>query len=253
MNIPRKAWTDFARKLAAVNETAAQLMWEWLKVNGTGNLEAAVQYAFALAETYGEAAAALACEMYDAAALFYGATVPPAIPADGPVEERLRAAIEKAVEEAPVTIPAIVGRTVKQQAADTTLQNAQRDGAEWAWVPNGDTCAFCITLASNGWQHQSKAAKRAHAEHIHNNCDCTYAVRFSKKDGVEGYDDQVYKDMYYNASESQNPKDKINAMRRENYETDERLRAQKHEYYEAHKETLKAKREAKLAGENNEA
>lgn len=232
MNIPRKAWTEFARKLAAVNETAAQLMWDWLKLNGTGNLEAAVQYAFALAETYGEAAAALACEMYDAAALFYGVTVPPAIPADGPIEERLRAAIIKAVEEAPVTIPAIVGRTVKQQAADTTLQNAQRDGAEWAWVPIGDTCAFCITLASRGWQHQSKAAKTAHAEHIHNNCDCTYAVRFSKKDGVAGYDPQKYLDMYNNASDSQKPQDKINAMRREAYAADkDAINAQKRAAY----------------------
>lgn len=217
MNIPRKAWTDFARKLAAVNETAAQLMRDWLKVNGTGNLEAAVQYAFALAETYGEAAAALACEMYEAAALFYGVTVPPAIPADGPVEERLRAAIIKAVEEAPVTIPAIVGRTVKQQAADTTLQNAQRDGAEWAWVPNGDTCAFCITLASRGWQRQRK---KTHAEHIHNHCDCTYAIRFDSKSGVEGYDSQKYLDIYYNAPLRDGEsgwKDRINAIRREQY------------------------------------
>lgn len=232
MNIPRKAWTDFAHKLAAVNETAAQLMWEWLNVNGAGNLEAAVQYAFALAETYGEAAAALACEMYEAAAAFYGVTVPPATPADGPIEERLRAAIIKAAEEAPSTIPAIVGRTVKQQAADTTLQNAQRDGAEWAWVPIGDTCAFCITLASRGWQHQSKAAKTAHAEHIHNNCDCTYAIRFSKKDGVAGYDPQKYLDMYNNASDSQNPQDKINAMRREAYAADkDRINAMKRENY----------------------
>ena len=232
MNIPRKAWTDFARKLAAVNETAAQLMWDWLKLNGTGNLEAAVQYAYALAETYGEAAATLACEMYEAAAAFYGVTVPPATPAAGPIEERLRAAISKAAEEAPSTIPAIVGRTVKQQAADTTLQNAQRDGAEWAWVPIGDTCAFCITLASRGWQHQSKAAKTAHAEHIHNNCDCTYAIRFSKKDGVAGYDPKKYLDMYNNASDSQNPQDKINAMRREAYAADkERINAQKRAAY----------------------
>lgn len=27
------------------------------------------------------------------------------------------------------------------------LKNALRDGAEFAWVSNGDTCAFCMTLA----------------------------------------------------------------------------------------------------------
>lgn len=234
MNIPRKAWTDFAQKLAAVNETAAQLMKQWLKANGTGNLEAAVQYAYQLSLTYGEAAAALACEMYEAAALFYGVTVPPAVPGDGPIEERLKAAIIKATIEAPSTIPAIVGRTVKQQAADTTLKNAQRDGAEWAWVPIGDTCAFCIALASRGWQHQSKAAKTAHADHIHNNCNCTYAVRFSKKDGIAGYDPQYYFDLYNNASPSHSSQDKINALRRENYAANkDEINAQKRAAYAA--------------------
>ena len=53
------------------------------------------------------------------------------------------------------------------------LKNAVRDGAEWAWVPHGDTCPFCITLASNGWQKASrKVLKGGHAEHIHANCDC---------------------------------------------------------------------------------
>ena len=45
------------------------------------------------------------------------------------------------------------------------LKNALRDGAEFAWVPNGDTCAFCMTLASRGWQRASKRAiKNGHAE-----------------------------------------------------------------------------------------
>ena len=56
-----------------------------------------------------------------------------------------------------------VGRLVKQAGADTTPQNALRVGAEFAWVPSGDTCAFCITLASRGWQRASrKAVKGGH-------------------------------------------------------------------------------------------
>lgn len=54
-----------------------------------------------------------------------------------------------------------VSRLVKRAGADTTLKNAQRDGAEFAWVPHGDSCAFCLTLASRGWQRASQRPSRA--------------------------------------------------------------------------------------------
>lgn len=102
----------------------------------------------------------------------------------------------------------------KQVGADTTLKNALRDGAQFAWIPSGDTCAFCITLASRGWQNVSKKTLRnGHAEHIHAHCDCQYAVRFDKNSNVEGYDPDKYLDMYYSA-EGKNPKEKINSLRR---------------------------------------
>lgn len=82
-------------------------------------------------------------------------------------------------------------------------------------MPRGDTCAFCITLASRGWQKASKAAlKGGHAEHIHANCDCEYAVRFDGKSGVAGYDSDKYLKMYENA-EGGSSQEKINSMRRE--------------------------------------
>jgi hypothetical protein len=115
------------------------------------------------------------------------------------------------------TMASSVGRMVKMTGVDTTMQNAIRDGAEWAWIPHGDTCAFCITLASRGWQRASKKAlKNGHAEHIHANCDCTYAVRFDGKTDVAGYDPDKYKRMYYDA-EGNTPKERINSMRREFY------------------------------------
>ena len=94
------------------------------------------------------------------------------------------------------------------------MNNALRDGAQWAWIPSGDTCAFCIALASRGWQKASKKAlKNGHAEHIHANCDCTYAVRFDNNLEVEGYDPKEYQKMYYGA-EGRTPEEKINSMRR---------------------------------------
>ena len=106
---------------------------------------------------------------------------------------------------------------VKMAGVDTMQQNAIRDGAYWAWIPSGDTCAFCITLASRGWQRASRnALKDGHAEHVHANCDCTYAVRFNERLSYEGYDPDRYLDMY-NSADGDAPKQRINALRREFY------------------------------------
>ena len=131
------------------------------------------------------------------------------------------------------SVPDTVSRLVKQAGADTMLQNAKRDGAEFAWVPRGDTCAFCLMLASNGWQHQSRnAMKNGHASHIHANCDCNYVVRFDGKSSVEGYDPDEYLAMYENA-EGATWKEKVNSMRREKYAANpEKYREQKRIAYQ---------------------
>ena len=123
--------------------------------------------------------------------------------------------------------PGRVSRLVKRAGADTTLKNAVRDGAEWAWVPHGDTCPFCITLASNGWQKaSSKVLKGGHAEHIHANCDCEFAIRFDHNTTVAGYDPEKYLKQYRDAGGD------INKLRRVNYAANkERINAQKRAAY----------------------
>ena len=69
------------------------------------------------------------------------------------------------------------------------LQNAKRDGAYFAWVAHGDTCAYCLALAGLGWQKAGDLTlKGGHAEHIHANCDCTYAIDFKGDLEIAGYD-----------------------------------------------------------------
>lgn len=115
-------------------------------------------------------------------------------------------------DQNPANLPNGVSRLVKRAGADTSLRNAARDGAEWAWVPHGDTCPFCITLASNGWQNASdKVLKGGHAQHIHANCDCEFAIRFDHRTTVAGYDPEKYL-AQYNAAGGD-----INAMRRIDY------------------------------------
>ena len=70
-------------------------------------------------------------------------------------------------------------------------------------------------LASNGWQKASKKAlKGGHAEHIHANCDCTYAIRFNEKTNYAGYDPDKYREIY-DGAEGNTWQEKLNYMRRE--------------------------------------
>lgn len=226
--ITTKAWNNYIGILRRVSERASTEMratltklsaqYEEGVITFAEYQNAAIDYAYALASRYGEAAGAAACEMYDAIAELQGANVPPAIPAATATMDETARAVVGTMKTGNINIVSdATGRLVKLVGVDTMQQNALRDGAEWAWIPRGDTCAFCITLASRGWQRASKRALRnGHAEHVHANCDCTYAVRFDDGLDVEGYDPQKYLDMYYSA-DGHSPEERINAMRREFY------------------------------------
>ena len=241
MDITAEAWQTFIRKLRRVNEAAARKILDYLTaypIESYADRQRLIEYAYAVAAKYGEGAAALACQMYDEIAAASAVPVPSAMPATVPSVGEVAKTINGTLKTGnPNIVSEAVGRLVKQTGVDTTMKNALRDGAEWAWVPSGDTCAFCITLASRGGQRASRdAIKNGHAEHIHANCDCTYAVRFDKKTNVAGYRPEEYLAMYENADGS-TPTEKINAMRREFYaENAEEINAQKRDNYEKRRE-----------------
>lgn len=209
--------------------------------------KALIDYAYALATKYGEGAAAAAAEMYDAVAIASKANVPPATPAKTATYDEVAKAVNGTLKQSPEIVPSAVSRLVKTAGVDTTLNNAIRDGAYFAWIPRGETCAFCLMLASRGWQKASKnAIKNGHAEHIHANCDCTYMVRFGNDLFVEGYDPQQYLDMYNNA-DGVGWEEKLNTMRRDFYaENKEKINAQKRSAY-----AKRVERESSAAEEIN--
>lgn len=215
MRLSARDWNRYITKLSLVNEAAAKKMQAFIDANGMEDMDAVVDYAYGLATAYGEAAGELACEMYDAIVEASGKSFPPAEMAPTATYTETSIAVRGTVKNKYNTVPQTVGRLVKQAGADTTLQNAKRDGAQFAWVPHGgETCAFCITLASRGWQYISKRAMRnGHAEHIHANCNCEYAISFDKNPHLEGYDPDKYLDMYKNA-EGATPAEKIKNIRR---------------------------------------
>lgn len=232
MKLSRTNWNNYVTRLSAINKTAGRKMLAYIEKHGTEDVDALVEYAYALATKYGEAASAVACEMYDEIATVQNAHVPPAVPKQPQNIRYVGAAVRGALSRAPSTVPSTVSELVKRTGAETTLKNAKRDGAYFAWVPNGDTCAFCITLASNGWRKASKKTINGdHAEHIHKNCDCEFAISFNGPGEIEGYDPDKYLAMYEGA-EGSSWKDKVNSMRRAHYAANkDAINAQKRAAY----------------------
>ncbi len=241
MTISAKDWQAYIKKLSALNEKAASEMKDYVLRKGFADMDELLDVAYGLATKYGEGSAALSAQMYDAVAELSGKLIEPAAPAETASYHEVAKTVQGVAKTSqnPEAIGNAVGRLVKRAGADTTLKNALRDGAEFAWIPNGDTCAFCITLASRGWQRASKAAiKGGHAEHIHNNCDCTYGIRFDHDTNVAGYDPDKYKAMY-DAAEGDTPDEKINSMRRAHYaEHKDEINAQKRIAYQRRKDLL---------------
>lgn len=238
MEISLKAWIEYIDQLRRVNNKAAELVRKYLEKNRipqtSEEIDALIKYAYKVSTTMGEASSAAAAQMYDNIARAAKVSVPVAEPAPTPTYGEVAKTINGMLKHnhSEDAIGSSIGRLVKRTGVDTTMKNALRDGAEFAWVPHGDTCSFCIMLASNGWQHASKdLIKRGHAKHIHANCDCTFAIRFDGKSGVEGYNPQVYKDMYDSAP-GDNWKDKLNYMDKEYYElTKDERNARRRELY----------------------
>ncbi len=212
MQITARTWNEYIARLSKLNEKAGQQMAEYVAAHGIEDGPALIAYANALVTKYGEGSAELACQMYDALAETQGVTLPAAEPAATAEYGEVARMVNATKRQNPANLPNGVRRLVKRAGADTTLHNAIRDGAEWAWVPHGDTCPFCMMLASNGWQKASaKLLKGGHAEHIHANCDCEFAVRFDGSTTVAGYDPEKYLRQYRAAGSD------VNAMRRIDY------------------------------------
>ena len=253
MIISDRAWDKYIKLLSRVNEKASSEMFNYLATHdwalNRNTQQQAIDYAFALSNKYGEAAAEAACEFYDIVAGEWADKVlapaqPSKTPDYGDVAKTINGILK--TSQSDKAISQAVGRLVKQTGQDTTMKNAIRDGAYFAWIPSGDTCAFCLTLASRGWQKASaKALRNGHAEHIHANCDCAYAIKFGDSDDYPGYDPEKYREMWYSA-EGKNSKDKLNSIRRMKYqENKDRINAQKRENYAKHATDEKMLRLAK--------
>lgn len=71
---------------------------------------------------------------------------------------------------------------------------------KWARVPVGETCAWCLMLASQGaWYLSEESALGVDPGHYHDGCDCK-AVYHAAPEEISGYSDLGrFKRMYYDA------------------------------------------------------
>lgn len=249
--ISRKQWNRYITRLRQINNKAVEDVEAYLAKNGgfeALNRTDLIDYAYYVSNKYGEASAALSASMYDALAELSEVTVSPAVPAEITYQDVAKTVngIIKKTGNGDILAQGI-GRIVKMAGTDTILSNAYRDrpkgkgskrrhtGAQVAWIPFGDTCPFCIMLASKGWMNQTEWGSKSHSEHIHANCDCTYAVRFNNYLRFEGYNPDEYKKIYENA-EGSTRDEKFNSMRREyREENKDKINAQKRANYATNK------------------
>lgn len=83
-----------------------------------------------------------------------------------------------------------VDAETRRAANSCMAYNTRRDPAKprYARVPSGETCGFCLMLASFGYQYTTEEA----ASHAHRNCNCRVVPSFGKA-SVKGYDpDAMY-------------------------------------------------------------
>lgn len=257
--VSRKEWQLYISRLERINKKAVEEFSAYItEYGGYQNIprRQLIGKAYQVAAKYGSAAASLSAEAYDAVALAQGAAVPAAVPAEtiafSQVAKTVNGIIKNTGSE-PV-LEQSVGLMAKSAGVKTTIQNAARDGAEIAYIANGDTCVFCMMIAAQGWRKASLSEldKDGEPVHLHANCDCTYGVRFNKSVEYAGYDPQKYKDKYDSIKEELGggrgkSKEVLRAWRREIYdENAEKINEQKRSAYEKSKE-----REASAAEEYN--
>lgn len=176
-------------------------------------VEEIIAEATRIAEKYAYLGAELGAQWYELCSELAGIEIEPAIVDEVDVEA-LEAKAQRTLDRSESTVA-----ETAQQVFNSYLQNVINDsirttgnanlwrdyerglaGGRWCRVPVGDTCAWCLMLASQGaWYLSEESALGREAGHYHDDCNCT-AVYHADPDSIAGYSNLGrYKEMYYDA------------------------------------------------------
>lgn len=171
------------------------------------NVAALREFAIGLLDDVGGAAAEVAysygAEFYDAARAAAVGSPLHASPAPPNPHAANEAAVKGMIETVAKTgqvepfaaaCAARVDYVARKSCGDAVVQCAAKDPRKprFARVPQGgETCRFCLMLASRGAVYLTEH-KAGAVDHYHANCDCKVVPDFG--DGIEGYDDvEIYR------------------------------------------------------------
>lgn len=226
MQIPRSLLNEINREVSALSSAAQQqasmaldrvfLEWDGNDVSALRNAVIAVLEA--LMPTYTDLSAARAADFYDEVRHEQNASGVYSSVADSRWKsEATRAAIRGLIESVNKTHETEQFKTQTLQRVDAEVRraaneclayNASRDPAKpsYARVPVGETCGFCLMLASFGFTYTSEEA----AHHSHANCNCRVVPSFGKAE-VRGYDPGEVYTRYNDCSATLGGRDGIRA------------------------------------------
>ena len=233
MLIPRSYVEAYSRSLndvsdrgrAALEEALAQVDFTQDVASIRGQVISIMQACCGASATM---SARLAAEFYDGLRAKFGiddgyqAAVEPLIEPEA-TEGAVRAFVQDLADEKP--IEQFVGKCSdrldyeSRKSANRCIQhNVNKDPKKpkWARVPTGaETCEFCIMLASRGFVYGNDDL----ASHAHAHCDCRVVPSWDKKKAsVEGYDPDLYYDMWKHPEKYPELQEARNARKRELHE-----------------------------------
>lgn len=148
-----------------------------------------------LIHQYGVVTAAIGADVFEAEARELGIR-PVTELAPGVNAERAAARLgaELATTTTLSTSLQLVDELVKQPYRSTFQDSAINSGAGWARVPLGDTCNFCIMLASRGGVYtRDTVVLGFNGKKYHGECDCMPVLVRDESDYPDGYSpDDLY-------------------------------------------------------------
>lgn len=200
---------SFGNVTAQLKEAAIDEFMEYVYDGMT--IDEIIDAATNVAMKYSYLGCELGAQWYDLCSELAGLDVEPAeLPEvdDTKLAGRARAVVESVGDESLVSdaFNYFLQNEIQKSIRMTGNANLWRDyergkaGGRWARVPVGDTCAWCLMLASNGaWYLSEKSALGTSPDHYHDGCNCI-AVYHSDAESIAGYSDlDRYKSMYYEA------------------------------------------------------
>ena len=211
--LPRAYIDEYTRQINKLSEASRASLAEALSsidISDPASFDTVVALMQDFCSVSDQAAAQIAAAFYDFSREYCIGEALGAMPLSNRVPEATTVAV-KGVYAQHDTVEGIVtglqdrvDYEIKRGAAQSSILNGQNDPRKprFARVPSGgETCTFCLMLASRGFVYRS-AQKAGELGHYHAHCDCRIVVGWDDTE-IEGYDPAALYDKWQAALEDE--------------------------------------------------